>query len=424
MNKRRLKREAENAERERRERRRSNTKISDLVTIVLFLSIIFGFAAAFLIMPDADSNSFETGLQRLPAPGDGFTGADYVLHGNMADDFDEYFCDQFPLRKEFVSLKAAAEVISGRAVNNGVLYADGQLATVRFNALYPDGTVVQDTEYYSKEHVAQCMDSLKAAISRLDVPVKVVLPPRAIDVIGPDIGYPTDVGDALNEQVKAALGDSYVDVLPSLRSPLEGSGKMYYSTDHHWTSTGAWYAYARITAAFGDTAHEFERYDFVTVYKKFRGTACRNGNYFFADPDEIQICRFEGDDRLKVEMGASLDYMTEKEGMYDYEALYGPDPYNFFLYGKTKYVRITDPRDAEKETLLIVKDSFAHSLAPILASNYNIVMVDLDLSVNPKLGATLDLAALAEKTGADKVLIVYNLQNVIENANLKCLTAG
>ena len=193
---------------------------------------------------------------------------------------------------------------------------------------------------------------------------------------------------------------------------------VYYNTDHHWTSTGAFYAYEKAVEAFGDNAFDFESFDFETVYDDFHGTACRNGNYFFLNGEEIQVVKYDGYDKLKVELGRNLEYMEEKDGMYDLKALNGADPYNVFLHGKTRYLRITDTKDTEKETLLVVKDSFAHSLVPILARNYNIVMVDIDLLIDPKLGTKIDLANLVNKTGADKVLLVYNLQNVIENSNV------
>ncbi len=425
MNKRKLLREAEAEKAAKEEKKRSRTKFSDIVTAVLFLGIIFGFGIAFAVLPDADENSFETGLQRFPEAAEG-EGADYVLHGEMAKDFDEYFCDQFPLRKEFVTLKALIETASGRRINNGVLYSNGMLAQVRFDAVGTPG----NTEFYSEEHVSEMTSSLKAELDKLDIPARVLCPPRAIDVLGPMMDYPTDIGDALNAQIKAELGDYYVDVLPLLRdpledrNPLEGAAVTYYTVDHHWTATGAFYAYREAVASFGDTPHEFERFDFPTVFSKFSGTSLRNGNYFFVHPETIQYCHYDGGEDMEVKLGKNLNFLTEKEGMYDYEALYGPDPYNFYLYGKTDYVTITAPEEeGERETLLLLKDSFSHCMAPILASNYNIVMVDIDLLTNEELGRTINLSSLIEQTGADKVLIEYNLQNVMENRNLSLIKA-
>ena len=413
-------------------------RISDIITLVLFLGIIFGFTTAFVVMPDSDKNSFQTGLQRFPDASNTqnkYTGADFFIHGELADQFDEYFCDQFPLRRQFVSVKALTEFATFRGVNNGVLYSKGQYATVRFNCLYPVGddytvpygnkqTKIVNTDIYSEEHVKNMTDSIKAELEKLSVPVKVMLPPRTIDVVGPKIGHPTTIGDRLNAQVKDALGSYYIDVLPVLREMGE-QYVVYYRTDHHWTSVGAFYAYDEIVKSFGDTTYDFESFDFETVYGDFCGTSYRNGNFFFNDSgEEIQLVKYDGYDKLKVELGDNLNAMKEMNGMYDTSALYGSDPYNVYLHGKTKYVRITMPDDAERETLLVVKDSFAHSLVPILARNYNVVMVDIDLIINPELGNKIDLSYLVKQADADKVLLLYNLQNVIENDNLSRIVAS
>ena len=404
-------------------------RISDIVAVVLFLSMIFGFAAAFLIVPDKSTNDFETGLQRLPDAKDSenrYKGFDYFLHGEMADDFDEYFCDQFPLRKQFVSLKALTELSFGRGLNNGVLCAGGRLATVRFDSVDASGKkplYAEKTEFYSREHVDRMMESLKAACDNADVPVKVMLPPRTIDVIAPEIGYPTEIGDALNAQVREALGDRYIDILPVMRERDAEHRNPYYRTDHHWTAVGAYYAYEKAMEALGGHLCDMDTFDFESVSFDFKGTALRNGNYFFLKGDELQCVHYEFDDKLKVELGANLDRMAEKTGLYDFDAVDGPDPYNMYLYGKTKYTRISKPGE-KRETVLVLKDSFAHSLVPYIARNYDVVMADIDLLVNPKLGTGIDISRLAEETGASRVLIEYNLQNVIENENLAYINAG
>jgi len=101
-----------------------NRRISDIVTIVLFLGFIFGFAIAFVLMPDVSSNKYENTLQRFPySEEDGVKPEDRTdklidgtLHGELATKMDEYFCDQFPFRKQFVTLKALAEKLTLRGV--------------------------------------------------------------------------------------------------------------------------------------------------------------------------------------------------------------------------------------------------------------------------------------------------------------------
>ena len=392
-------------------------RISDIVSIVLFLAILFGFAVTFVVMPDASRNSFETGLQTFPNANNRentYKGADYVLHGEMADDMDEYFCDQFPLRKAFVTLKALAETISYRGINNGVLNAGDYLVDVRFDSV----GVGANTEYYSKDHVQSSLESLKTALDGLSVPADVILPPRKIDVVGPVIGYPTYIGDMLNEQAIDILGDYYVDVRPVFYERWDTEMvQTYYATDHHWNCVGAYYAFETWANRWLDVELNYESYEFFTVKYDFLGTSGRNGNYFTHPGDNMYVINFDKMDQLTLKTGSNLNAMKKQVGIYDMEALSSSDPYNVYLYGKSAYSTITNENE-ERETVLIIKDSFAHNFAPFLARYCDVVMVDLDMYGGSNPNAVMELNSLVEKTGADRVLVLYNMQNVIETEKL------
>jgi len=390
-------------------------RISDIITIVLFLAVIFGFAAGFVLTPDQESSSFETGLQTLPNINKGtagYKGADYVLHGKLADQADEYFCDQFPFRKQFVTLKSWIETMTLRGISNGVFNGGTYLATVRFNAV----GVGDNTELYSKEHVQASFENLKDICNAATVPVDIMLPPRTIDVVGESIDYPCTSGEEIVKQAQDILGDSYVDMLSVQRDVYNQGYIPYYRTDHHWTTVGAFYAYEVLAARWGERPPQLDFFDCnIPVKTGFLGTAARNGNYFNHPGDDIYLPEYDGDENFVVEVGASFDRMVQKDGMFDYAALDSRDPYNVFMHGKTRYARITDP-NKERQTVLVIKDSFAHTLVPYIAKDYNVVMIDIDTVNN------IDISDWVEKTGADRVLVLYNLQNVIETERLKALT--
>lgn len=410
--------------------------ISDIVTIVLFLAVIFGFAVSFIVTPDVSSNRYENTLQRFPyTEEDGVKDEDRAeelwegaIHGELATKMDEYFCDQFPMRTDFVTMKALAEKLSIRGNNNGVLPLGNYLVATKFNSVGFD----TPTEFYSEEHVQTTLESLKAAIDKASVPVDVMLPPRVIDVMAPLLNYPTYVSDKLNSQAAEILGDNYVDVMGYLReltfeipSVTQDVGiQPYFATDHHWTPVGAFYAMERWMAGWNDVNPQFESFDYECVKIDFLGTSGRNGNYYNHHGEALDVSRFTGEHLIRVKLGQSLSALmeddekkfVEKLGMYDMEALNGPDPFNVYLYGKSDYVHLQHSTE-ERETILLLKDSFAHVFAPQLARYYDVVMVDIDLVNN------LDLSSLIEQTGADRVLIMYNLQNVIENDRLTAITA-
>ncbi len=395
-------------------------KISDIITIVLFVALIAGFSVTFAVLPDGESSAVEgRSLQQLPSFSEGtmdgsgteYKGADYLIHGKLADAFDEYFCDQFPLRNMFLSLSSYTQLAFGRGVNNGVLYKNGDLAVTRFDAVGFDTA----TEYFDEKHVKSSIQNLNSVCEGLDIPISVILPPRSIDVKADSLGYPTEGSDALNALIKENIsGDYYIDLLGTMRALYKTGEQPYFKTDHHWTVKGAYYAYAALMESWGVEPYAMEDFSFETVTEDFKGTSLRNGNYFFMDGETLQIARYPGDEQLVVS-NLNLGFAVTEglAGMYDFAAAEGEDAYSVFLYGKPAHMSISKP-DEDREILLVMKDSFAHSLVPFLTRHYNIVIVDMDTS---RWGTSL--STVISMVRPARVLMVYNLENLIETDKLK-----
>ncbi len=386
-------------------------KFSDILTVFLCLAVIVGFFAAFLILPDNAKSDFEGGknLQQLPTPSGGQTAGDFVIHGDMAKQFDEYFCDQFPLREQFMSLKALIELSMGRNDNGGVIYADGRLATVRFEAMDSDGNITSGTEFFHEDFVQESLDVMSALCENSKVDIKIMLPPRTVDVVGGSMGYNGTVGAELDKLAQASLGEHYIPTLDILKGKHDGGEEVYFKTDHHWTVLGAYYAYCAVMQSFGETPFALDTFSFETVSTEFKGTSLTNGNYFFLDGEELVFARYEGDTGFTV-----TSYGNDKEsavwesnGFYDFDKLETSDKYGAFLGGKPKYMTVVKDGE-ERETLLLMKDSFGHSIAPFLARHYNLIIVDMD-EASTNLTANLSFGELT----ADKALIVYNMQNIV-----------
>ena len=96
------------------------------------------------------------------------------------------------------------------------------------------------------------------------------------------------------------------------------------------------------------------------------------------------------------------------EGLYSYSYLEKKDKYSVFLDGTHDVVTITKEGE-DRPTLLLLKDSFANSLAPFLAQHFDLVLLNLSSTRN-------DYTNLSERVaeyGADRALLVYTLENVI-----------
>ena len=98
------------------------------------------------------------------------------------------------------------------------------------------------------------------------------------------------------------------------------------------------------------------------------------------------------------------------DGFYDYDALKSKNKYAFYLGGTTKYLTVSRKDGEKREKLMIVGDSFALSLAPYLALHYDIEFV--------RLGDWSDVFAANGAPDCDRVLVVWNFENLITTTDL------
>ena len=74
------------------------------------------------------------------------------------------------------------------------------------------------------------------------------------------------------------------------------------------------------------------------------------------------------------------DYETQtwQEGVYDLKQLEGADPYQLYLYGSKSLLTIENPAGDPDKELIIFRDSFGSSLAPLMVEGYSkITLVDI-----------------------------------------------
>ena len=150
---------------------------------------------------------------------------------------------------------------------------------------------------------------------------------------------------------------------------------LYYRNDHHWTSLGAYVAYLELSDELGYTPISLDSFTRVSVADDFLGTTHSSAGLPFTSFDSIDLYRYEGDEDYTVEVVMG-DTVQKLDGLYDLTKLGSKDKYSVFLGGNYSHVRVTKDGDAEREKLVIIKDSFANSLLPFLARHYRILAVD------------------------------------------------
>ena len=377
----------------------------DQLTVVLFLLVTFGLAALFWILPDRTFSREENrSLQTSPA-----LSLENLASGKFLQDVNAYFSDQFPFRDLWVGVKGGAEMALGRGENNGILLgSSGHLARRRFSMKKASGEQTVASDAYDPAHVRNSCEGINRADENLDVPFYVMLTGRNVDINGHAFDYPRDVSDALQAEISGALSPNVqtVDTVPILRERAEAGEDVYYRTDHHWTTLGAYYAYAEIMKVLGasDQTLPTDVFEKRTVSTAFYGTLWSAGGMRWVSPDAVEFwIRGNEDDFSVVADG------RETGGFYNEEWLSKKDHYSAFLDGTHDVVTITRKDGAPRERLLIIKDSFANSLAPFLSQHFDLVLLNLSSTRQDY----TNVSALAREYDADAVMLVYTVENLL-----------
>lgn len=321
------------------------------LTISVFAVLLLGGMAAHLLLPDlALSRAERRKLQQFPE----VTG-EALLSAEFSEDVEDYLLDQFPLRDGFRTLKAIwTYYILGQKDNNGVYIAEGsaskldaeldetqlQLFTDKMNSLhtqfFPDANVycaiVPDKNYY----------------------------------LAPSHGYPTLDYETLFGTVEAELPwATHIDLTGSL------TAADYYATDSHWRQEHLDRVVRTLAQAMGLTLPDFTSYDQVTL-PGFQGVYY--GQAALPLPAEDLVYLTSETTQDAVVAGPENPSPT----VYDPDKFENLDGYDVFLSGAQAVLTIENPHADTDRTLVIFRDSYGSSLAPLLLDGYaKITLVDV-----------------------------------------------
>lgn len=394
------------------------TRGIDIATIIIILAVIFGFAAAIYIIPDADFSEQENRyLQKFPAISTEGKFLDRYFSGKFTSEIASYFSDQFPARNSFVGVKAITEIALGKQENsNVVLGKNGYI--IKRNG-YPD--------YATLDKNVKSLTAFAAATTALDIPYTVAIAGRGEDVLTPYLPalYPTDISDRLwnytDEAFSSVAAMNYIDLrAPISEAVADGSEQLYYRTDHHWTSAGAFMAYNLIAPSLSiENPLVMSDITVEDVSDSFYGTTWSSAGMKWIAPDSIEYYRYDGDMNYKTYI---TDTDSSFDGFYDRSYLEKKDKYSSFIGGNNARADVwavdeNGERVEGRQKLLVIKDSFAHSVAPFLARDYDLVILDLRYFKS-------SVKQLCEDEGIDAVLVLVNIDSLTSANTFGILQMG
>jgi len=323
---------------------------------LLLFAVLYALMTASLLLPDRTYSEMENKyMAELPA----FTFKS-LFNGTFMERYNTYVSDQLPGRDLWISLRSLTESLFLKTENSGVVYGD-------------DGYLFQKFTSYDKGVLEENVSAIADFCSRTDAHCSVMVVPSSYTVLQDKVPAGVLLADersVLSPEADtfSSLGDncSVINVLSTL--DRHSSEYIYYRTDHHWTTDGAWYAYntlcvsLALDSVYPDQKRAHETPGFLgTSYTK-----CKKAG------QQSDILKHYAFDAVLTADGNTHDTI------YDYTKLTGRDKYAMFLYGNgAERNVVSGPAEGKKTSLLVIKDSFADCLIPFLTTNYeNITCID------------------------------------------------
>ena len=226
----------------------------------------------------------------------------------------------------------------------------------------------------------------------------------------PALAAATDQNPYLDATAAALekAGVTFVDVRDTLSQHKDDG--IYYHTDHHWTTQGAYFAYMQLAKVLGIDSSSIS-YDKLPVSMSFQGTLSAKSGFRASEKEEMDVF-LPRDDSVPSSVVNYVDEQKKTASFYDTSKLETRDKYAMFFNGNHGKVVITTPTE-ENRTLLVIKDSYANSLIPFLAPYYRkIVMVDPRYFYD-------DLEELMQVEEIQEVLYLYNANTFYSDTSLE-----
>ena len=370
-------------------------KRSDLISVLLFCACLGGMLLLFLLLPargfSEQENRMLSTRPRLER--------DTLLSGEFMEDFEDYLIDQFPGRDSWMDLKSLCERLLLKQEYNGVyLCADGSLIT-RFDA--PD-----------RELLGRNLNAVNALAEESRVPVYFMLIPSAASVWEEKLPphAPSFDQRQLIRELYAACAAVPVDAVSVLDAHREE--EIFYRTDHHWTSLGAYYGYTAFAKAAGFEPAALESFRPRVVSEDFRGTVWSRSGVHWTAPDRITLY-VEPDG---VQVTNYPEGKAEAGQVYDFSRLETKDQYALFYGGNTPRLVIrTGAEDGPK--LLVIRDSYMDSASPFLFPHFSEIHM-LDLRYYRQ-----SVQEYLRENDIDLILLCYNITNFVSETTIVMASA-
>ena len=335
---------------------KNKTKAYKTVTVALF-------AAMLILMPVM---TFVNNDWNDPRPHSENENRDLAEFPNVTFDkfkdetlmtgIEDWFSDRFFGREAWIKVKNGTERFIGKTDVGGVYTAEDRMMEIWSG--------------FDEEFVGKGLTALgKFARKYPDTPMYFMLAPTSQEVYsdlfpqGAPIGSQTEMFEYCRENLPAMTA---INVIPTMKT--HSADYIYYRTDHHWTTYGAYLAYYDAAKAMGFKPSELNEFDIEHASYSFRGTLYSKTLDDSVTPDIIDYYHLRGEEGVKLTIGENT-----YDSLYFRDFLNVKDKYSSYLGQNSPQMEITTEVDGP--SLLVFKDSYAHSLIPFLTAHFSRITV-------------------------------------------------
>ena len=350
------------------------------------MGIIIIIMVAFAISPKAEKSISENRtLQQKPK-----MTMQSLLTGKYSKDYGKYLSDQFPARESMIKGKAKFDLLLGRKELNGVYICKDGYLMEGFTEASPE---VTDAKIKAINNFVS--QNPKLNVSMMLVPNKVeiyknLLPKNA----------PSDSQKAYLDKVKEKVDKkvNFVNLITPFNR-IKNATQLYYKTDHHWTTDGAYKGYEEFSKSRDISPAQEKSFTKSLATDKFLGSLYYKNGAQIGEPENIILYLKEKPYPLLVKYYDTKEKVTT---LYDANKLKGKDKYEVFTGGNHSQIKIRTNVKTNRK-LLLIKDSYANAMLPFLINDFaEINVVDLRYY-------TGTMADILNNNEVTDVLILYNI---------------
>lgn len=329
------------------------TKVKNIVVACMVAIILLGVAVFCWVKPTDDYSLSE----RRPLADFPVLSWDSILSGRFMTEFEDYTLDQFPLRESLRTVKALTAFYGfGQQDNNGIYFAEGHLSKLE----YPMHT-------QNMEHAAKRFRYIyEKYLAGTDTAVYFSIIPDKNYFLAEKSGHPSlDYAAFFSKMQEETDFMEYISITDTLT--LED----YYRTDTHWRQEQLPETAKKLAAGMGVTltaSYQVQQLD-TPFYGVYYGQAALP---FGADHLAYLT-------NAMLEQYVVYDFENNRAiPVYNMEKAVGDDPYEMFLSGSLSLLTIENPNAVTDKELILFRDSFGSSIAPLLAEGYaKVTLVDI-----------------------------------------------